>query len=252
MSISERYFKIDEEECLIHLPVKPNGYAVLILGDRNHFVENSSSFWRQHTARKLMLNSLVEAGYTIFYSNQGGSHWGNDRILRVTERLIQYVLKTEILNKNIHIVAEGMGALLAIRLMVASSLNIRTLVLFNPCIDLEKQMEEEKTNRFFYKRFISEVMKAYEIEEEKVQELCMKRSKEIMNIPAKIPMRVFQVVYQAPYAPDVHVRPFIKNLNDTQLELVTTFYLPGKTMEQFSKQVLVFFRKYEKFSFPKK
>ncbi|MCD8510195.1 MAG: hypothetical protein LRY73_10205 [Bacillus sp. (in: Bacteria)] len=152
MSISMRTTTIEEEQCLIHLPEKPNGFAILLLGDRNQFVTNTSSSWLDITPRNKFLQALLQAGYTVFYCNLSGPHWGNDRVFQVVERLVNYVLKTEILNEKIHLFAEGMGTLLAFRMLLHPYIQVRSLVLFNPCIDLEGQMEEEKNNKFFYKK----------------------------------------------------------------------------------------------------
>ncbi|WP_078595291.1 hypothetical protein [Evansella clarkii] len=245
MSISLRHIKIENVECLVHLPARPNGFGVLILGDRNHYVEGGISFWQQHTARKQLLQSLVNEGYTVFYSGIGEMHWGSDKYMALTDRLIRHVLKNEILNRKIHILAEGMGALLAVRLMVRSPDSLRSVTLFNPCLDLDKHLSEEKINRFFYKRFVKELVNAYCVKEEEVKEICEKRTREMSEIPFHIPLRIFQLIYQAPYSPDVHVRPFIKERNDKQKDLATTFYMPGKTIEQFTKQLLIFLKKYE-------
>ncbi|SDZ01377.1 hypothetical protein SAMN05421736_10582 [Evansella caseinilytica] len=246
MSISERYIQIGNEECLIHLPVKPNGYAILILGDRNHYIHNGSSFWMQHPVRKQLFDNLLNEGYTIFYSNQGGAHWGNERLSSITERLTKYVLKNEIVNEHIHIFAEGMGALIALRLMVNEFFQLRSVILFNPCIDIKAHYDDEKNNRFFYKRFIQEMTRAFEIEESEVEEMCIRLSMLIDEIPDEIPIRVFQAVYQAPYSPDSQARPLIRRLTEKQREVTATFFLPGKTLEQFSKPLISFFKAYEK------
>ncbi|WP_218212198.1 hypothetical protein, partial [Pseudomonas sp. 2822-15] len=59
MSVTKRLIKIDNEECLLHLPLKPNGYAILLLGDRNHYIQGETSHWTQHPTRKELLDGLV-------------------------------------------------------------------------------------------------------------------------------------------------------------------------------------------------
>ncbi|MBL3233616.1 alpha/beta hydrolase, partial [Klebsiella pneumoniae] len=43
MSITERFFYLEKEPCVIYLPEKPNGFSVMLLGDYNYFIENGTS-----------------------------------------------------------------------------------------------------------------------------------------------------------------------------------------------------------------
>lgn len=65
MGITERYFQLGTEHNVIHLPYRPNGFGIFILGDRTHFVGNHSSFWLQHYGRNQLLNMLRNEGYTL-------------------------------------------------------------------------------------------------------------------------------------------------------------------------------------------
>ncbi|ADU31177.1 hypothetical protein [Evansella cellulosilytica] len=246
MSINERVLTIEGLKCYVHLPEKPNGFAILLLGDKHHFVHSTTSSWIQHPLRNQFLNRLIDEGYTVFYCDPKHIHWGNDQVFHVVERLVKYVLTSEIINEKIHIFAEGIGALIAFRLMTHQFIQIRSIILYNPCIDLFQQYEEEKKNRFFYKRFIQEIKEAYRVEEKNVEKLCKEKSLILNDIPMYLPFRVFQVIYQAPYNPDIHIRSFIQRRKDIQRELITTFYMPGKTVEQFSSQMINFYRKHEK------
>ncbi|MDQ0255422.1 hypothetical protein J2S74_002804 [Evansella vedderi] len=246
MSVSKRNTTIEGEECLIHLPARPNGYAILILGDRNHFVKESSSLWLQHPSRNDFIDGLLHAGYTVFYCDLGIAHWGNDQAFRLVERLVNYVLRNEILNKKIHLFAEGMGTLLAIRLIHHPFIHVRSLVLFNPCLDLLAHMDEEKKNRFFYKRFVKEITEAYGIDEGSIEEVCQKRKQEMDTLPATKPIRVFQVIYQAPYSPDNQIRPFLNSRKEKEQTLIATYFLPGKTIDQFIDPIIAFYKNNEK------
>ncbi|MBU9713254.1 hypothetical protein [Evansella tamaricis] len=245
MSVRKRTLTIEEEKCLLHLPEKPNGYGILLVGDRNHYIQGETSLWTQHPTRKNLLEGLMEAGYTIFYCDQGGAHWGNDRLSVVLGRLKSLVMKTEILNQHIHILAEGMGALLVLRLMTDPSVSVRSAVFINPCFYLDKQLEEEKTNRFFYKKMIQEIKSSYGIEEKEIEDVCKKLGEICEKLDPSIPIRLIQAVYQAPYSMEKQTRFFIKEKKQTQKDLETTFYLPGKTIEQFLQPILTFFVKYE-------
>lgn len=244
MSISMRFITIEDEQCIIHLPEKPNGFAILILGDRNHFVNKTSSLWMESYPRKKFLQDLLQDGYTVFYGNLGGAHWGNDQAFQLMERLVNYVLRTEIINEKIHLYAEGMGALLAFRFLQHPFIQVRSLVLYNPCIDVKGQMEEEKTNKFFFKRMIHELEEAYGVRDEEINKVCIRHEKDRQyNKPT--PIRIFQVIYQAPYSPDIHVRPFLMERQELKEIIATTYFMPGKTMDQFREAIVSFYRKHE-------
>ncbi|MFA9555836.1 hypothetical protein ACERII_00815 [Evansella sp. AB-rgal1] len=245
MSIKKRYIIIEEKECHIHLPVKPNGYAILILGDRNHFVNKEESLWTQHPARKMLMTFFLEKGYTIFYAEQDGAHWGNDQLFSVLERLVHHVRKTEIINEHIHIFAEGMGALLALRFLKNAHMNIRSAVLFNPCLYLSEQYELEKKNKFYYRKFIKEIRNAYGIAEKEVESLCKNQTNSIQNMVIRNPVKVFQAIYQAPYPSVNHIQLFSKKKEEIEKEVLTTFFVPGKTIDQFKKPICKFYGSYE-------
>ncbi|WP_096189406.1 hypothetical protein [Evansella halocellulosilytica] len=248
MAIYKRHFQIEDEECLIHLPTRPNGFAIFILGDRQHFVKNGTSYWQQNFERHSLLNMLLDEGYTIFYSNQQGIHWGNDQSTLLSERAIQHVLKTEILNPSIHVFAEGMGALIAMKLLKRGYLNLRSAIFINPCLHLFRQYEEEKSNKFFYKKFIQEMTKAYEIDDNKVEDVLLVQKDIYEQCCGNIPLRMYQVIYQAPYTPEAHIRPFIEEKKNKFQSLDTTFYMPGKTIDQFLQSFLKFLKKHETFT----
>ena len=50
-----------------------------------------------------------EAVHRLFNSNLFGRHWGAEKAVTYAKQLIHSVLKQEILNPKIHILAEGMG-----------------------------------------------------------------------------------------------------------------------------------------------
>ncbi|HWO75048.1 MAG TPA: hydrolase [Bacillus sp. (in: firmicutes)] len=155
--VKQRFFQLDTEWNVIHYPEKPNGFGVLIFGGEGHFVEEKNSFWLQHMGRNIWLKALLEAGYTVFYSNLYGNHWGSEKAGELAESLYHYVIRHEILNERIHIIAEGMGALLIPELVKNLEGNIRTVSLINPYFSLKEKMDEEKEQLFFYKKFLHEV-----------------------------------------------------------------------------------------------
>lgn len=160
--MENRNFQLDNQWNIIHYPEKPKGFGVLILGDERHFVDEHNSFWGQNEGRQEIVKQLKEAGYTVFSSNLYGRHWGSDRGAELAQQLYQYVMRNEILNKKIHIVAEGMGALVSLKLLGKMKSRIRSLVLLNPILSLKYHIEMEKEHKFFFKKLIKEIESAYQ------------------------------------------------------------------------------------------
>jgi hypothetical protein len=165
VSIEKRCFQIDNQWNIIHLPNRPNGFAVMIIGDCSHYVDANTSLWKQNSERAHLIQSLKEQGYTIFYSNLYGRHWGSHKAIILAKRLYHYVMKHEILNPNIHLIAEGMGTLAALQLMEEMEDQIRSAIFINPCLDLKHHFTNEKQNRLFFKRLVREISQAYEMNE---------------------------------------------------------------------------------------
>ncbi|MBR8646232.1 hypothetical protein KEH51_27745 [[Brevibacterium] frigoritolerans] len=94
---------------------------------------------------------LKEYGYTLFSSNFHGANWGSPKALDLSLNLYILFMKKEIVNQRVHILAEGTGALLALKLMNELGNKIRSVVLIDPVFSLKAQLEKEKENKFFYK-----------------------------------------------------------------------------------------------------
>ncbi len=133
MSITERFY-LEKEPCVIYLPEKPNGFSVMLLGDYNYFIENGTSLWTQHAGRIFFYMALLSKGYTVFSSNLYGRHWGNDQSVRLAKRLYDVVLRKDVECENI--MADGMGALVALEMMNKYPECIRSVIMLNPCLDL--------------------------------------------------------------------------------------------------------------------
>lgn len=205
MEIRERFFFLEQEPCVIHLPEKPNGFGVLILGDYNHFVESGTSLWMQHVGKAQLLEELRNEGYTVFTSNLYGRHWGNDKAVRLAKRLYHVVMKKEILNERIHIIAEGMGALVALDMMATMPEYIRSAVMLHPCLDLPRHLELEREHKFFYKRLVRELTAAYEASEE--------------DLPAKIHAKTFRS-----FSSHVPVRMFVPTSERKERKMIVREY----------------------------
>ncbi|WP_243385735.1 hypothetical protein [Bacillus kexueae] len=221
--ISERFFQIEQEWNVVHLPEKPNGFGVLIIGDKSHYVDEDSSFWIQHYGRRQLLHLLRASGYTVFYSNLYGRHWGSPKATMLSKELYYLVQKKEILNKRIHIIAEGMGALTALQLMEIMGDDIRSVSLLNPCIQLKEQLQLERENKFFYKRMIRELSIAYGLDEKEVEKQSFAQ---ISNFKSTVPVRIWQKMYGSPYTYQLHSKVYEEYRTDIHSPIQLTFYLP--------------------------
>lgn len=232
--ISERFFTIENEWNVVHLPERPNGFGVLILGDKNHYVDQQSSFWIQHYGRRQLLEMLLTSGYTVFYSNLYGRHWGAKKSTLLAKQLYYLVQKQEILNKKIHIIAEGMGALTALQLMEMMGENIRSVALLNPCIQLKKQLDHEKENKFFYKRMIKELAVAYELDEKEIENQTFTG---LSNLQSTVPVRIWQKMYGSLYSYQLHSKAYEEYRKEIHSPIQLTFYLPENATRAYQMMV---------------
>ncbi len=96
--------------------------------------------------------ALLSKATQSFSSNLYGRHWGNDQSVRLAKRLYDVVLRKETLNAKMHIMADGMGALVALEMMNKYPECIRSVIMLNPCLDLPEYVEFEKEHKFFFTR----------------------------------------------------------------------------------------------------
>ncbi|GMB08903.1 hypothetical protein EDD69_10480 [Thermolongibacillus altinsuensis] len=234
MKIKQRFFQLSEQWCAIHVPKRPNGFALFILGDVSHFVESKTSLWTQHAGKRRMLHELCEYGYTIFYSHLYGANWGSEKAVQLAKQLIHYVLKSEILNNRIYILAEGMGALVALRLMDEMTEKIRAVAMLNPCLNLQAQLQYEKENKFFYKRLLQQLKQAYELEEEELKS-CLP-SFSMMKVT--VPIKFWQISGVNQYPPSLHARKYAQLLS-----IPISYHLPERKY-QFAQAIDDFYKRY--------
>lgn len=159
-------FQFEQQWCMIHYPERPNGFAIFIIGDTPHYVNEETSFWLENKGKEMMISAFTNKGYLVYYSNLFGRNWGNDISVKHAFRLYQYIIRQEILNNKIHVLAEGMGALVAVKLIPFLKENMRSLVLISPCISLETHINQEQRRKFFYKKLLKEVQIAFQPQEE--------------------------------------------------------------------------------------
>jgi hypothetical protein len=239
LSMENRNFQMDTQWNIIHYPEKPTGFGILIIGDERHFVDESKCFWTQNEGRLAIVNQLKEKGYTIFSSNLYGRNWGSNNAVELAERLYQHVIRSEILNNKIHILAEGMGALVAISLMEKMKGRIRSIILLNPIISLKNHLEQEKEHKFFYKKLMRELVAAHQMDQHVLQNHIFSMNDKI-NLQFGCPVKI------------IHVLSGGKSYNQSKVyhqiisdpEINPTFILPEKK-QQLGNMMLKFFNNHE-------
>ncbi len=244
MSIDKRTFQIDNQWNIIHLPKRPNGFAVMIIGDYIHYVDEHTSLWKQNTERANLIHSLKNQGYTIFYSNLYGRHWGSPAAVIFAKRLYHYVMKHEILNPNIHLIAEGMGSLVALRLMEDMENQIRSALFINPCMDLKHHFNHERQNRLFFKRLIREISSAYQVQEDDI-EFLIDGLPSIKDLKAKTPAQIWHAARGVAFNFKEHSRPYEKRRLDIQAPISLFINVPEAAFNP-ARAFQGFFRDHEK------
>ncbi|PKG25523.1 lipase family protein [Niallia nealsonii] len=244
--MENRNFQLDTEWNMIHYPPQPNGFGVLIIGDDRNFVNKSTSFWTQNEGKKQLVESLLEKGYTIFYSNLYGKNWGSNQACQLAERLYQYVIRSEILNQKIHLIAEGMGTLTAIRLMKEMKGNIRSAVLFNPILSLKDHLEREKEHKFFFKKLCNEISVAFHLTEEEFLPF-LKGRKEILLEETSSPVKIIQILHDGKsYYQSNYLKKESTEWKKKQLPIVVSYVVPEKR-SALPKYIHFFFQANEKY-----
>jgi hypothetical protein len=241
-----RIFKIDNEWNIIHYPERPNGFGILLIGNQEHYVDEKGSFWTENVGRNRIIEILSDAGYTIFYSNLYGRNWGSKRAVELAKRLYEYVKRNEILNENIHLIAEGMGALVAVELVKEMSAKIRSVFFINPCFSLKTKLLEEKEHKFFYKRFIYEVSTAHQINEEECELFIMNRHEYSMN-ESSVPFKIIHVLEngQKDLKMSKQYKQIVHHRDKEEKPLIIRMLVPERRGE-IATQAIVFFKQYEK------
>ncbi|WP_059173007.1 hypothetical protein [Bacillus sp. FJAT-27445] len=241
--MDNRSFQLGNQWNTIYYPEKPTGFGVLIVGDERHFVEEETSFWNQNSGKRKILTTLKEAGYTLFTSNLYGRNWGSPKAVMLAAMLYELVMKNEILNTKIHIIAEGMGALTALKLAQEMKGKIRSIVLINPIISLKFHLEQEKEHKFFYKKLLTEIAEAQEIEREKTAMVI--GQEEMPELDFGIPIRIFQILSGG--RTYKHARACKTLLTELQPKppITETYMLPEKA-GQLGWEIAKFMSRYEK------
>lgn len=242
--MENRNFKLDTEWNMIHYSEKPNGFGILIIGDERHFVDEQKSFWMQNEGKQLLLNQLRQSGYTCFYSNLYGRHWGTKKSKVMAERLYHHIMRAEILNSRIHIIAEGMGSLIALELVKSMKEKIRSIVFINPVFSLKSQLELEREHKFFYKKLLREIAIAYHWEIESVEDQIKHMDNDI-NVFPEIPVRIIHVLSgRRSYQQFENIKKVVDKWEVQNKLIQSSFLLPEKK-PQLGKIITQFFHQFE-------
>lgn len=242
--MENRNFQLDAEWNVIHYPEKPTGFGILLIGDERHFVDESKSFWLQNEGRLAMISQLKEAGYTIFSSNLYGRNWGSEKAAALALRLYQHVLRSEIMNEKIHILAEGMGALVALKLFEKMQGMIRSAIFLNPILSLKYHLEQEKEHKFFYKNLTKEVAAAFE-QDFAVLEKDILTNQQLLSDDSRIPLKMIHVMSGGRMYNQAKVNQHLLKKEIDNHTVHTSFILPEKK-QQLGSTVVKFFKGYEK------
>ncbi|MEH7110415.1 hydrolase [Bacillus sp. JJ1764] len=237
--MESRSFQIDTEWNIVYYPEKPTGFGVLIIGDERHFVEENKCFWTQNEGKLAIVDKLKEQGYTIFSSNLYGRNWGSENAVELAQRLYQYVIRHEIINHKIHILAEGMGSLVAVKLMEKMKEQIRSVILINPILSLKFHLEQEKEHKFFYKKLMRELTAAYKLEQQSLEN-TISALDDTEQLDTEIPVKIIHILSGAKsYNQSKQYKYFLQNSN-----ISPTFIVPEKK-QQLGSICKKFYRQYE-------
>ncbi|BAB06611.1 alpha/beta hydrolase [Halalkalibacterium halodurans] len=240
-----RTFQLEDQWCVIYLPARPNGFACMLFGDITHYVEQETCSWRQHPEREQFIRGLLHHGYTVITSNFFGRHWGSEQATKLALRLYHLSIKREILNPSIHLIGEGMGALLAMNVMEEMPDRIRSGFFINPCLDLVSYYDQEKANKLFYKRFLIEMAAAHEVSTEDVEPFIYQYfNNRYTNL--ETPMHIFHEMNERRYPVQSHSKPFQLKAERENRPVTLTLRMAQKSFSSLIDPAYQFFRKHEK------
>ena len=231
-----RSFSYDGQWNIMYYPKKPSGFSVFIIGDHHHYVSNLDSYWLQHPGRLQIIEQLQQKGYTCFSSNLYGEHWGNDKAVQLAETMYQYVMKQEILNHKIHILAEGKGALVALKLMKKYPEWIRSIVLMNPCLSIRQRWETEQERIVFLQPFMDELSKAYSVTKKDDEKYLDEK-----QIHVTVPLKILHVLGNDMKK---HLKMY-KQLQKMNKSLVDVVYLLPEKRYKVALETIRFFNEHE-------
>lgn len=242
--MENRSFQLDNEWNIVQYPEKPTGFGVLIIGDERHFVDECKSFWMQNEGKQAITQKLREAGYTIFTSNLYGRNWGSDKAVELSKRLYHHILKSEILNGKIHVLAEGMGALVALRLLQEMNDKIRSVALINPILSLTHHLEQEREHKFFYKKILRELSAAHQEDSKELEARLLVGGSEV-TLDYGVPISIYHILAGGrAFNQSKWTQKLIDSQKNKKLVIQSSYLLPEKKL-QLGQQIIKFYKKHE-------
>ncbi len=134
--------KVGGEWCFIKSPetnARPGEAVILIHGNGELVVEWSSS-WEQAEGNKLLMTTLLDAGYLLAQSNHaaipGNGMWGNEDTQESILDLMDYLAANHAVNK-FHAVAVSAGNATLLNLILERRADFESVVLVVPVLSLE-------------------------------------------------------------------------------------------------------------------
>ena len=164
--------------------------------------------------------------------------FGKSRPLRQTADS----LCAETLNPKIHLLAEGMGALIADQLLQSSPEHIRSAAMLDPCLDLQAHFESEKENKFFYKQFLRETAQSFGVSEKEASSLSYQT---ITGCRTRAPVHIWQRTTGAPYPYTLHANAYKEAREKTGSKTDITYHLLENPARMY-RAICRFFRSHEK------
>lgn len=242
--MENRNFQLDTEWNVVHYPYQPTGFGILIIGDERNFVEKDNSFWAQNEGRLPLINHLKDTGYTIFYSNLYGKNWGSEKAVKLAKQLYDYMIRCEILNEKIHLLAEGMGTLVALKLAEEMKQVIRSVVLINPIFSLKNQLEHEKNHKFFYKKLLKEIAASYEIDYQDVENQFLKGDDQL-GFPGDSPLKIIHILAGNRSYKQSEISSQLAAKWEKEGKMVSISYMLPEKKSQLSQNLIKFLKRNE-------
>lgn len=240
-----RYQQIGQEWSVIYLPERPNGFAVFLLSDNGVMTRESDSDWEVHPEKELFVNGLLQRGYTIVVPPLQTTHWGSEDDFRMVLHMYHRVLKQEILNKCVHVLAEGTGALLALRWIATNGEQIRSCYFINPCFNLPAYFRQEQENKWFFKRFVKEIAKVYDEDENIVTEKYIQMISPPTIFKHVPPLSIHCDMNEKRFPLHVHSRPFLQKLAELDTYVNLRIHGNEKSFNHIAQAAYPFFKKHE-------
>ena len=242
--MESRNFQLDAEWNIVHYPEQPLGFGILIIGDERHFVDQNTSFWLQNEGKNLQIQSLLKEGYTVFYSNLYGKNWGSKKAVKLAKRLYEHIIRSEIMNDKIHIIGEGMGALVALKLLHDMDEYVRSIVLINPILSLQHHLELEKDRKFFYKKLVKELAIAYEQEGEQLI-FQLKNVDDPTLFSSSVPIKIIHVLADGRAYKQSDLLNQLSDKWKNEKTSISICYVVPEKRQQIVNQIIRFFESHE-------